>query len=167
MTVLKERTHGGSEAYDTDLTLWSARQAALLRAREVTTLDWENLAEEIESLGKSDLHELESRLLILLEHLLKLDHGLRSEPRAGWKRTVLEQRQRIDRVLKSSPSLRPRLSDLATEVFSDARETALASFEEHEPDNLGNYASELPRQLPYARDALLDRTFIPGPDTAA
>ncbi len=69
--------------YDTDLLLWSERQAALLRRaaageRVNDQVDWENVAEEIESLGKSDRRELTNRIRTILTHLIKLDvasHG--------------------------------------------------------------------------------------------
>lgn len=58
-------------AYDEDLALWSAEQAALIRTGSFDRVDLENAAEEIESLGISIRHEIGSRLEVLLIHLLK------------------------------------------------------------------------------------------------
>src|SRR3954452_2341854 len=58
-------------AYDKDFHDWAVSQARALRGRQLGALDWENLAEEIESLGRSDQREVTSRLTTLLVHLLK------------------------------------------------------------------------------------------------
>ena len=160
MSVVKE-VPSSLNTYDADLSAWAERQTALLRERRSDRLDWDNIAEEIESLGKSEVNELESRLAVLLEHLIKLQYGLRDDPRAGWKRTVLEQRQRIARMLKNSPSLGPKTSQLTIEVYPDAREAALASFEEHEATNVAHYIAAIPAELPFELERLLDRDFIP------
>lgn len=57
--------------YEADFYAWTAQQAAAIRARQWERLDIENLAEEIESLGRAERRELESRLAILVGHLLK------------------------------------------------------------------------------------------------
>jgi Domain of unknown function DUF29 len=78
-------------AYETDLALWAKEQARALRdaGRAGTNLpiDWENVAEEIDSLGKSQAHELGSRIRTILEHLIKLQTSPATEPRAGWRAT--------------------------------------------------------------------------------
>jgi hypothetical protein len=83
---------GTAELYDEDFLLWTQQQAKLLREaaeRRVNfPLDWENLAEEIESLGKSQRSELRSRLMTIIEHLLKLEYSSAREPRNGWRETV-------------------------------------------------------------------------------
>ncbi len=64
--------------YDADFFLWTQEQARLLRnsAHAATNLplDWENLAEEVEDLGRSNRRELRNRLRVVMEHLLKLQH---------------------------------------------------------------------------------------------
>ena len=57
--------------YDTDLYQWTIEQADALRRRAVNELDYDNLAEEIEGVGRSERREIRSRLEILLIHLLK------------------------------------------------------------------------------------------------
>ncbi len=65
----------GAEAredlYERDYYSWALEQAQALRARRTEALDWENLAEEVEGLGRGEVRELESRLEVLLVHLLK------------------------------------------------------------------------------------------------
>jgi hypothetical protein len=97
--------------YDGDLTLWAEDQARALRsaarARINVPVDWENVAEEIESLGKSQGRELASRIRNVLVHLMKLQASPATDPRAGWRATVRRERAEIEDVLKDSPSLRP------------------------------------------------------------
>ncbi len=124
-----------SDLYEEDITLWSERQAALLRRRAAGELvneaevDWTNIAEEIESMGRSERDQLTSRLAVLLAHLLKWRHqpGYRGN---SLRLTILEQRRRVEKLLGRNPSLRPRLDDLLAEAYADAlliaeRETGL------------------------------------------
>ena len=70
------------ELYEQDFFLWAKEQAAALRLAKNSNLplDWENLAEEIESLGKSDRRELRSQIRRILRHLLKLEASPSVEP---------------------------------------------------------------------------------------
>ena len=98
--------------YDRDFYEWTQREAAKLRAAHAARvnldLDFENLAEEVESMGKSDLRAFENTLARVLEHLLKLEHSPALEPRPGWRSTVQVHRTAARRILDDSPSLRRR-----------------------------------------------------------
>jgi uncharacterized protein DUF29 len=100
--------------YDRDFVLWTEEQAAALRRAKGSNLplDWENLAEEIESLGKSDRRELRSQITRILRHLLKLAVSPKSEPRGGWRSTIRDARVEIEGVLEDSPSLRREIADI-------------------------------------------------------
>ena len=91
--------------YDTDLYGWTIEQAGALRRRAVNELDYDNLAEEIESVGRSERREIRSRLAILLIHLLKW-HYQPAKQSESWRASVSEARQRIEDVLSDNPSLR-------------------------------------------------------------
>ena len=80
-----------SDLYEEDITLWSERQGALLRRRAAGGLDWINIAEEIESMGRSERDQLTRRLAVLLTYLLKwrFQPGHRGN---SWRLTILEQR---------------------------------------------------------------------------
>lgn len=106
-----------AKRYEDDAYGWAIEQAALLRARTPVGLDWENVAEEIDSVGRSERKELESRFEVLIEHLIKLAVCDDGGPRAGWWETVEEQRDRAEKILAESPSLRPRRSDLFEGVW--------------------------------------------------
>lgn len=126
-----------SDLYDDDIVLWSEHQAELLRRRAAgqlvndTDLDWLNIAEEIESLGKSDARELASRITTILIHLIKLRASAAVEPRAGWLATILEQRDQIELLLKDSPSLRQKVPGLVDGRLVKARERAVAEMAAH------------------------------------
>ena len=94
-----------NDTYDSDLYLWTKAQGDALRRRAANEIDWDNVAEEIESLGVSQRHEIRSRLEVLLIHLLK--HRYDPDHRSpSWIASISEQRRRIDLVLEDSPSLR-------------------------------------------------------------
>jgi hypothetical protein len=118
-----------AELYEEDFLLWTKEQARLLREaaeRGVNLpLDWENLAEEVESLGRSDRRELRSRIATIIEHLLKLEHSSAREPREGWRNTVDRSRREAKLILKESPSLRNDVPELLDEASTNFAEFAL------------------------------------------
>ncbi len=116
-----------SDLYDSDILEWSERQAGLLRRRAAgelineADLDWPNIAEEIESMGQAQRRELASRIAAILLHLMKLQASPAAEPRAGWRDTVLEQRDELTRLLFAAPSLRGKVSAVIAAELPAAR----------------------------------------------
>src|SRR5688572_30592741 len=97
------------DLYDLDFFEWTARNAALLREGKFTEADIDHIAEELEDMGKRDRRELESRLELLLEHLLKWQmQPLFRGP--SWGRTIAVQRSGIAKLLEQAPSLRPKIN---------------------------------------------------------
>ena len=92
--------------YDDDLYQWTIEQADALRRRAVNELDYDNLAEEIESVGRSERREIRSRLEILLIHLLKWRYQPEKQSNS-WRASISQARHRIEAVLADNPSLRP------------------------------------------------------------
>ena len=99
--------------YDDDFLAWSKQQAEALRAAmrhgSNQSLDFGNLAEEIEDLGKSVKRELQSQIRRVVRHLLKLEHSSAKEPRRSWAESVVDARAEIEDLLEASPSLRTEL----------------------------------------------------------
>jgi hypothetical protein len=60
-----------STLYEQDYYLWILETVAKIRANNFAGVDWENVVEELESLGRSDKRELQSRLMVVFEHLLR------------------------------------------------------------------------------------------------
>jgi cell division protein FtsB len=141
--------------YEDDLFAWTQEQAALLRAHAVDAIDWENLAEEIESMGGRDRRKLESRLTVILSHLLKwqAQPALRG---ASWRKTLRAQRREIRKLLKQSPSLRREVPDMIREAYADAVKDAI--------DETGLRADVFPDTCPYAPDGVLDEDYLPTQD---
>lgn len=121
--------------YERDFVEWTRGQAKALRAAKDSgvnlNLDWENLAEEIEDMGKSVRHGLASRIRTIIEHLLKLQCSRTAETRPGWELTVARERAGIEGALDDSPSLRRELDQIVQEETRRARrlaERAMRSF---------------------------------------
>ncbi|WP_342119679.1 DUF29 domain-containing protein [Pseudoduganella sp. OTU4001] len=139
-------------AYEEDFIPWVETQAALLRDRKFELLDIPNLYEELTSMASHIRHQLASRLCVLEVHLLKCRYQPVRKSRS-WRKTMLEQRTRIELLIKRYPSLRQDLADEAASVYPSAarkaaRETGLAQ-------------TVLPAILPFAVDELLDFDYEP------
>jgi hypothetical protein len=140
-------------SYDEDFALWAAEQAALLRAGKLDRVDLENVAEEVESLGKSLEAEIESRMTVLLAHMLKWqfqpDHRSNS-----WKATLLEQRSRINKLIGNNPSLKYYPEKTIPDEYPLARLRASGE--------TGLDESVFPAICPYAIGDILDPNYFPG-----
>ena len=138
--------------YADDLHAWSLEQAALLRARRTEGLDWDHLAEELEASGGSDERELESRLCVILLHLLKwqIQPELRG---ASWRKTLRTQRREIRKLLKQSPSLRRQVPGLMRGAYPDAVKDAV--------DETGLPIDRFPVDCPYDADDVLAEAYLP------
>jgi len=121
--------------YEHDFAAWAHLQAEALRtaARGGSNqlLDWENLAEEIESLGTSQRSALASYVMRIIQHLVKLDYSPAVEPRNGWRRTIRLARLQVQRRLKGNPSLKAELAQFVEEETGIGIELAIADLEEH------------------------------------
>ena len=109
-----------SQIYREDYHAWALQNAHLLREGRLADIDIENIAEELEDMGGSKERELESRLGVLLAHLLK---WVFQPTRRGnsWQATIEEQRRRIERLLRKNPSLKSRLDECFNDAYGDAR----------------------------------------------
>jgi len=137
-------------SYESDLYEWTKAQADALRRRASNALDWDNLAGEIESLGTSNLDQIESRLENLILHLLKWKY--QPELQCGsWRGSIFEARHRIARVIQKNPSLRAYPGQYLPEAYPVARRRALA-----ETDLL-----RLPETCPWTIDEILADDFWP------
>ncbi|MEY4194650.1 MAG: hypothetical protein RLZZ226_1018 [Pseudomonadota bacterium] len=115
-----------NKTYDGDIIAWANEQAHFLRAGLFSQLDIEHLAEEIEDVGKSEQRELENRMAVLLAHLLKWQH--QPERRGNsWRNTIRDQRDRVARRIRKTPSLKTDLDDAEwwRGVWADALDIAV------------------------------------------
>lgn len=150
-----------SELYDTDYGAWARRQVELLHAGRFGDLDVDHLVLELQDMGRSERNELESRLVVLLAHLLKWRYQYHrladrwQEFRGdSWRATIIEQRDRIARRLQRSPGLAPALGALVAEAYADA--VGLAAKES------GLSEADFPATCPWPLEQVLDEGFYPG-----
>jgi Domain of unknown function DUF29 len=147
--------------YQTDYYAWTKQQAAELRklaaARANTTLDLENLAEEVESLGRSDLATIRSQLRRIIEHLLKLEHSPAAEPRFGWRESVVEARDVIPDVITAT--LRREAEAELAKTYQQGRRRAEAALMRHGERDA---AQALPADCPYSFDQILSQDWYPA-----
>ena len=136
--------------YERDFYSWSIEQARLLREGRFEALDRDNLAEEIESLGREQFNKLVSALRVLMAHMLKWDHqpSLRSR---SWVLSIEEQRLEVTDVLADNPGLKPRIGEAIARAYRRAR---IEAAKETGPDE-----AEFPANCPYSLDDITNRVF--------
>lgn len=138
--------------YETDFYGWTQQQAELLKDGRLSDLDVMHLVEEIEDMGGSEKRELESRLGVLFVHLLKWRYQPTHRGHS-WRLTIAEQRQRIARRLKKSPSLKPLLEEIAADAYSDSRYGASRE--------TGQVLEVFPEAMPWSLAQVLDPDYLP------
>jgi hypothetical protein len=120
--------------YDHDFYRWALDQGARLRHAAdggVAGLDWDNLAEEIESLARRDRRELASHIRTILEHLIKLQASPATDPRENWARSIRKARLEVRSILGDSPSLVRQTPGLIKKELSNARMEAVKALTAH------------------------------------
>lgn len=138
--------------YERDFYEWTHAQARALRQSNENQIDWDNVAEEIESLGRNDKRSLESHFEILVAHLLKCLVQPSRRTRS-WDVTIREQRKQIAKLLRKNPSLQDvpatQFSDLyADAVWRAARDTGLQE-------------GDFPAASPFTLGEIFDPNFTP------
>jgi hypothetical protein len=148
--------------HDDDFYAWTQYQAKVLREMPAADnrFDRDNVAEEIEDLGKSERDAVESQIRRILEHFLKLAHSPSDRPRYGWIRSIIEGRATLAQ--KLSPTLRRQVAARFAELYEDARELADASLREYGEDAA---ADALPSACPFTLDQILQRGWYPEAPT--
>lgn len=112
--------------YDRDFYIWIQTTIEQLKRKQFSNLDLENLIEELADMGRSHKHKIESLLIRILEHLLKLEYWTAERERNAnhWKGEIRTFRRQINRELKDSPSLKPYLREIFEECYTEARKEA-------------------------------------------
>ena len=138
--------------YEIDFANWISEQVECLRAGATDQLDIDNVAEELETLGKSDRRALRSHLHNLMLHLLKWEH--QPERRSdSWVRSISNARTEIAAILDDSPSLNGFLKNQVVSQYSRAREAARRE--------TGLKIEQFPEHLAYELELILDDEFLP------
>jgi hypothetical protein len=135
---------------ENDLHAWAGRQAALLRARRLSELDFDRIAGELDDLGSEIYERLESALTVLFMHMLKWDFQPERRSRS-WEATIREQRRRIAKLLGDNPSLKAKLEIAKQAAYLYGRDRASG-----ETDIA---IERFPEQSPYNWHDITERTF--------
>jgi hypothetical protein len=112
-------------AYEQDAYGWAMHQARLLRAGQLSDIDIENIAEEIETMGRSERRSLSSNLMQILIHLLKWTHQPERRSRS-WILSIANHRDGYTRDLAENPSLKPEMPAILMSAYNSARRLAAA-----------------------------------------
>lgn len=137
-------------SYERDLYSWTLEQARLLREGRFDAVDRQNVAEEIESLGREQFNKLESACRVLLLHFLKWDHQPDRRSRS-WVLSIEAQRLELADVLSDNPGLKPRIGEAMTRAYRKARIDAAKE--------TGIETDRFPEQCRYGFDDLTSRRF--------
>jgi len=138
--------------YETDFYAWTRAQVAALSEGRAGDLDWAALAEEIEDLGNEKPREIRSRLEVLLLHLLKWAYQ-GEKRKGGWEASIIVQRNEIDDVIESSPSLRREPALRLAKAYTRARRRAAAE--------TGLPLRTFPEDCPFALDDVMRDEWLP------
>lgn len=138
--------------YDSDFYGWTEQQAGLLKAGRFSDADFENIIEEIESMGRSEKRELESRLAVLLQHLLKWQYQPARRGKS-WELTIKWQRVDFLKVLRDNPGLKSKLSGLLIDAYQSA---VIKASEETGIDE-----SDFPAVCPWSFEEIANSLFYP------
>ncbi len=139
-------------SYESDLYGWAMESADLLRQKRFEEIDVENIAEEMESMGKSNRRALSSHLAVLMAHLLKwkFQPVRRSK---SWTLTIKHQALRIHRLLEESPSLKNQIETNLRDAYEEARIIAASE--------TGIDEKDFPKNCPFTLEQCLDSKFLP------
>ena len=146
--------------YDVDFFAWTQRQGALLRRLATgervndADLDWPNIAEEIETLGRSERGAVASCIRNIIQHLMKLEASPARDPRPGWRATIRRERVDLEALLDDNPSLRPAVDGLIVRELPRARRLAVASLDEFRETPVIDL-----QRLAYVKEQVLDDWF--------
>ena len=143
-------------SYDADFYTWTQVQAQALRAKDWQAMDLENLAEEIESLGKRDRRGVESYLEVVAKHLLKWVYQPPDRAQRGrsWRTSISKARRGMERLIEDSPSLRDVPAPRLVSIYRRARRGAA--------DETGLPLATFPDACPWSLEQLQDEDFWPG-----
>ena len=139
-----------SELYEVDETAWLELMAELIQQGCWSDLDYAHLQEFLTDMARRDRREVESRLVVLLAHLLKWVHQPDQRSRS-WRGTIVEQRQELAS-LASRGVLRNHAEAVLGEAYTRAIERAIAE--------TGLAAEVFPGECPYTIEQLLSADLL-------
>lgn len=168
----EERGQSLNELYWTDCYTWAMQQADALRRRDFAAVDWDNVIEEIEDVGRSERRSWTSHCATLVSHMLKLEHWRSQDPEVGqtWIDTILAARRHMHDTLDDNPGLRSQQEEMLRTAWKRGRRDAKADMAEYQTaaregpkykKALRDWERALPDSCPYALVAIEDPEWWP------
>lgn len=159
---MSEMTAAAADLYDRDFYAWTRRQAEALRRLSAEhwngPLDLQRLAEEVEDLGSSQRHTVESQVERIIEYLLKLEYSPSPAPRRQWLVSLASARGHVAKRLTAS--MRVELEAGLALSYARARRRAVMSLWDH--GEIDEAAALLPETCPYALGEIVDEEWLPA-----
>lgn len=148
------KASAAEQLYERDFALWLDEQALALKGRRAAELDWDNLAEEIEGLVRSDRRALKSFLGNALLHLLELAYweSERDRNQRQWRLHLVKARTEMLAILEDSPSLEPYIAQIFDQSYQAARREAEIVI-----------GAQLPEKCEWTVEQVRSDTFYPDP----
>ncbi|MGI9283432.1 MAG: DUF29 domain-containing protein [Endozoicomonas sp.] len=157
--------------YNTDYSLWVQQQKEYLKNRQFDRLDLENLIEEVEDMGKHEPRSMESHLVILLIHLLKYQYQTyvinpnlyESVEFRSWYESMDNARRELRKLLRGSPSLKAKVSNIMLDAYQDAKAEAVKQMNRYiKQEHLKLTGSSFPVDCPWTFDEIMEEDWLPG-----
>ena len=145
--------------YDTDFYQWTQETAKAIAQRDFKNIDWENLQEEIEALGRSEKREVKGLQRQLLTHLLLYQFWAANKEyyTRGWAKEITTFRIQLEDDIEQKTMYNYFVSEL-DRTYKQAKRLAAEKFKE-----AGFEPPSFPSQCPYTVEQLLDEEFFPKP----
>ena len=143
-----------TDLYEKDFYAWTQQTAVAIKNRQFDAVDWDNVVEEIESLGSSDRDKLISSLKVLIAHLLKWQYQPQKRSKS-WEDTIFRERENIEEYLEDMPSLKQFLNSEEWLVKAYKRGRRIAGRE----TGLGEKV--FPQTCPYSVEQIQNFDYLP------
>jgi Hypothetical protein sll0802 len=153
---MEQTTQSLKELYEKDFYLWVMENLRLLKNKEYSLVDWENLLEEIEDMARRELRSLISFMAVILEHLYKWENYRESvDMGSGWKKSILNARKELIDLLYEIPSLKriAQEKESLNKAWRRAVNSLIVWFDEDENKDLAKkYFGRLPTEEDFRKD---------------
>lgn len=144
-----------SQTHDQDFLKWTEEQTALFKSGRLSELDYDNIFEELDDMGKEQKVALQSLLRNIIIHLLKLELSPAEDPRPAWVEEVTEFRDQAQTRIEETPSLKHYSAELFAKAWPQAKRAAEKSFEAYRENVF------VPDVNPYSFEQVLNHDYLP------
>ncbi|WP_299238378.1 DUF29 domain-containing protein [Sulfurihydrogenibium sp.] len=139
--------------YEKDFYKWITENVQLLKNKDFDLVDWENVIEELESMGRSELSSAISFMTVVLEHLYKYEHFRDNNTMGnGWIKSILNSRYRLIKIFDKNPSLEKKAEESIQEAWEDSIKKMITWFKYPENHHLAKrYFGRLPTEQDFPK----------------